>query len=221
MVAFHPRVEELPGEFPVFPLAGALLLPRGKLPLNIFEPRYKALTEDALGQGRMFGMIQPDATQPDGPNGPALFRIGCLGRLSAFSETDDGRYQITLTGVIRFAVAVELAGRRGYRRVRGDMAPFVGDLDLAPQSIKVARDILLTALRGFFSHRGVEANWDAIKRLSDDNLVITLAMVCPFEPAEKQALLEAGTIAEQAEMLLTLLRMGAVGPDTSSGRAVS
>jgi len=221
MAPFHPRVEELPSEFAVFPLAGALLLPRGKLPLNIFEPRYKALTEDALGQGRMFGMIQPDATQPEGPGGPGLFRIGCLGRLSAFSETDDGRYQITLTGVIRFVVAAELAGRHGYRRVRGDMASFLDDLDLSPKRIELAREALLTALRGYFTHRGVEANWDAIKRLSDDNLVITLAMVCPFEPVEKQALLEAGTLAEQAEMLLTLLRMGAVGPDTSGGRAVS
>jgi uncharacterized protein len=221
MVAFHPRAEDLPSEFPVFPLTGALLLPRGKLPLNIFEPRYKALTEDALGPGRMFGMIQPDGTQPDGPNGPALFRIGCLGRISAFSETDDGRYQVTLTGLIRFKVAEELAARRGYRRVQGAMTAFIGDLDLAPKPIKVDRDILLTVLRGFFNHRGVEANWDAIKRLTDDNLVITLAMVCPFEPAEKQALLEAGTIAEQAEMLLTLLRMGAVGPDSSSGRAAS
>jgi uncharacterized protein len=221
MAAFHPRAEDLPSEFPVFPLAGALLLPRGKLPLNIFEPRYKAMTEDALGQGRMFGMIQPDATQPEGLNGPALFRIGCLGRLSAFSETDDGRYQISLTGVIRFAVAAEVAGQRGYRRVHGDMAAFIGDLDLSPKPINVDRDVLMTVLRGFFTHRGVDANWDAIKRLSDDNLVITLAMVCPFEPAEKQALLEAGTFAEQAEMLLTLLRMGAVGPDTSGRRAVS
>jgi len=222
MAPFHPRVEDLPSEFPVFPLAGALLLPRGKLPLNIFEPRYKALVEDALGLRRMFGMIQPDATHPDGPHGAALFRIGCLGRMSAFSETDDGRYQVTLTGVIRFAVAAEQEGRRGYRRVRGDLAPFAGDLDLSPKEIAVARDTLLTALRGYFTHRGVEANWDAIKRLSDDNLVTTLAMVCPFEPVEKQALLEAGTAVEQAEMLLTLLRMGAVGPDTSSGgRAVS
>jgi len=219
--AFHPRLEDFPAEFAVFPLPGALLLPRGKLPLNIFEPRYKAMTEDALGQGRMFGMIQPDATQPEGLNGPALFRIGCLGRLSAFSETDDGRYQISLTGVIRFAVAAEVAGQRGYRRVRGDMAAFIGDLDLSPKPINVDRDVLMTVLRGFFTHRGVDANWDAIKRLSDDNLVITLAMVCPFEPAEKQALLEAGTFAEQAEMLLTLLRMGAVGPDTSGKRAVS
>ena len=118
-------------------------------------------------------------------------------------------------------VAAELVGRRGYRRVRGDMAPFVADLDLSPKPIEVARDTMMTALRGYFTHRGVEANWDAIKRLSDDNLVITLAMVCPFEPAEKQALLEAGTIADQAEMLLTLLRMGAVGPDASGGRALS
>ncbi len=222
MAPFHPRAEDLPSEFPVFPLAGALLLPRGKLPMNIFEPRYKALVEDALGQGRMFGMIQPDATHPDEQGGPALFRVGCLGRLSAFSETDDGRYQITLTGVIRFGVVAELQGRRGYRRMRADMTPFLGDLDLSPKQIDVERETLLIALRGYFTHRGVEANWDAIKRLSDDNLVTTLAMVCPFEPVEKQALLEAGTADEQAEMLLTLLRMGAVGPDTSSGgRAVS
>jgi Lon protease-like protein len=221
MAAFHPRAEDLPSEFPVFPLAGALLLPRGKLPLNIFEPRYKALTEDALGAGRMFGMIQPDATQPDGPDGPGLFRVGCLGRLSAFSETDDGRYQITLTGVIRFTVAAELEGRRGYRRVRGDMAAFLPDLDLVTKPVGVARDTLLIALRSYFTHRGVDANWDAIKRLGDDHLVITLAMVCPFEPAEKQAVLEAETIPDQAAMLLTLLRMGAVGQDDPAGRAPS
>src|SRR5579872_261431 len=119
MEPFHPRVDELPGEFPVFPLPGALLLPRGKLPLNIFEPRYLAMTEDALGAGRMLAMIQPDANLPETANGTALFRVGCLGRLSSFSETDDGRYLITLTGVIRFAIAEEIGMRRGYRRVRG------------------------------------------------------------------------------------------------------
>ena len=221
MAAFHPRAEDLPAEFPVFPLPGALLLPKGKLPLNIFEPRYKAMLEDALGAGRMFGMIQPDPMQPDGPNGPSLFRIGCLGRLSAFSETDDGRYQITLTGVIRFSIAEELPGRRGYRRVRGDVAGFLADLDLAAQPIGLERETLLAALRSYFAHRGVEANWDAIKRLTDDNLVITLAMVCPFEPVEKQALLQAPTIADQADMLLTLLRMGAVDQDIPGGRALS
>ena len=179
------------------------------------------MTEDALGQGRMFGMIQPDPTLPDSEAGPGLFRVGCLGRLSSFSETDDRRYLITLTGVIRFAVAAELEMRRGYRRVRGDFARFAADLDLQPQAIGVERETLMTTLRGYFSHRGFEANWDAIKRLPDDMLVVTLAMVCPFEPAEKQALLEAQGDAERASTLLTLLQMGAVARDSPGGRSVS
>ena len=221
MAGFHPRIEELPGEIPVFPLSGALLLPRGKLPLNIFEPRYLAMTEDALGPGRMLGMIQPDPTVPEADTGPGLFHVGCLGRLTSFSETDDRRYLITLTGVIRFAIAGETDMRRGYRRVRTDFAPYVADLDLEPRAIGVARDKLLAALRGYFSQRGFDANWDAIKRLPDDMLVITLAMVCPFEPAEKQALLEVPSDAERASTLLTLLQMGAVAQDSQGGRSVS
>jgi uncharacterized protein len=221
MAGFHPRIEELPGDIPVFPLSGALLLPRGKLPLNIFEPRYLAMTEDALGQGRMLGMIQPDPTVPEADTGPGLFHVGCLGRLTSFSETDDRRYLITLTGVIRFAVAGEIGMRRGYRRMRTEFAPFVADLDLEPRAIGVARDKLLAALRAYFSQRGFDANWDAIKRLPDDMLVITLAMVCPFEPAEKQALLEVPSDAERASTLLTLLQMGAVAQDSQGGRSVS
>jgi uncharacterized protein len=221
MASFHPRAENLPGEIPVFPLSGALLLPRGKLPLNIFEPRYLAMTEDALGQGRMLGMIQPDLTVPEVDAQPSLFRVGCLGRLSSFSESDDGRYLITLTGVIRFAIAAEIEMRRGYRRVRADFTPFVADLDLEPPPIGVARDTLLPALRGYFLQRGFDANWDAIKRLPDDMLVITLAMVCPFEPVEKQALLEAPSEAERASTLLTLLQMGAVAQDPQGGHSVS
>jgi Lon protease-like protein len=221
MAAFHPSTDDLPDEFPVFPLAGALLLPRGKLPLNIFEPRYLAMTEDALGQGRMFGMIQPDPTQPETDAGPGLFRVGCLGRLSSFSETDDGRYLITLTGVIRFAITIETGLRRGYRRVRADYSRYFADLDLEPKPIGVEREVLLTALRGYFIHRGFDANWDAIKRLPDDMLVITLSMVCPFEPAEKQALLEAPGETERTAALLALLQMGAVAQDTPGGRSVS
>lgn len=221
MAGFHPRIEELPGDIPVFPLSGALLLPRGKLPLNIFEPRYLAMTEDALGQGRMLGMIQPDPTVPEADTGPGLFHVGCLGRLTSFSETDDRRYLITLTGVIRFAVAGEIGMRRGYRRMRTEFAPFVADLDLEPRAIGVARDKLLAALRAYFNQRGFDANWDAIKRLPDDMLVITLAMVCPFEPAEKQALLEVPSDAERASTLLTLLQMGAVAQDSQGGRSVS
>jgi uncharacterized protein len=221
MANFHPRVDDLPGEFPVFPLPGALLLPRGQLPLNIFEPRYLAMTEDALGHRRMFGMIQPDPTLPESDNGPGLFRVGCLGRLSSFSETDDGRYLITLTGVVRFAIAGEIDMRRGYRRVRADFSPFRADLELDPGPIGIERDALLAALRSYFTHRGFDANWDAIKRLPDDMLVVTLAMVCPFEPAEKQALLEAPGDAERASTLLTLLQMGAMANDSPGGRSVS
>jgi len=221
MSCFQPRAEDLPAEFAVFPLEGALLLPRGKLPLNIFEPRYLAMTEDALAAGRMFGMIQPDPSGPEGACGPALYRVGCLGRLSSFSETDDGRYLITLTGVIRFSVAVEVAMRRGYRRVRGDVSAYLADLLPEPGPITVEREALIGALRGYFARRGFEANWDAIRRIPDDMLVITLAMICPFEPAEKQALLEANTDTDRAVALLALLQMGAAAPDDSAARRVS
>jgi len=216
----HPRTQDLPTEFPVFPLAGALLLPRGRLPLNIFEPRYLAMVEDALGAGRMFAMIQPDPLQSEGANGPGLYRIGCLGRLTAFSETDDGRYLITLAGLNRFIVAAELDMRRGYRRVRGDFSPYSADLDPTPAAA-FDRDPLLAALRGYFSRRKFEANWDAVRRIPDDSLVTTLSMLCPFEPAEKQALLEAATDADRAAILLALLQMGAAEADPSSGRPAS
>ncbi len=221
MAAFHPRAEDLPTEFPIFPLEGALLLPRGRLPLNIFEPRYLAMTEDALGAGRMCAMIQPDRTAQATPSGPGLYRVGCLGRLSSFSETDDGRLLITLTGLIRFTLAAELEERRGYRRARGDFARFLDDLSLEPRPIGVERQALLSALRGYFARRDVEASWDAIRRIPDDMLVLTLAMICPFEPAEKQALLEAPTETERAAALLVLLQMGAAAADGPAGHTVS
>jgi Lon protease-like protein len=211
MAPFQPRMEDLPAEFPVFPLPGALLLPRGKLPLNIFEPRYLAMTEDALAAGRMFAMVQPDASRPPLQGGPALFSVGCLGRLTSFSETDDGRYLITLLGVIRFSLADELPMRRGYRRVRAHFAEFRRDLDppADPPQIGLPREALLTALRSYFAHSGFDANWDAIGRMPDDSLVTTLSMVCPFQPAEKQALLEAATDADRCAILIALLEMGA------------
>lgn len=208
MPIFHPRAQDLPHDFPVFPLTGALLLPQGRLPLNIFEPRYLAMVEDALGQGRMFGMIQPDAARPTGETGPALFRVGCLGRLSSFSETEDGRYLITLTGILRFAAMEELEMRRGYRRVRASFKGFLEDLDLSPRPIGVPREALLAALRGYFIRRGFEANWDAIRQIPDETLIATLCMVCPFGAAEKQALLEASQPEDRGRALLMLLQMG-------------
>ncbi len=221
MAAFQLQPAELPADFAVFPLSGALLLPGGRLPLNIFERRYLAMTDDCLCAGRLFGMVQPDETRPADNSGPALFRVGCLGRLSSFSETDDGRYLVTLTGVIRFAIAEELAMGRGYRRVRGDFRPYLRDLDLGVQSTGVERDVLIGALRRFFHSHGFDANWDAIEQMPDDMLVVTLCMVCPFEPVEKQALLEAATDEDRARTLVTLLEMGAAGPDPNQGRPAS
>ena len=221
MAAFHPRLQDLPSEFAVFPLTGALLLPGGKLPLNIFEERYLAMTLDSLAAGRMFAMIQPDPNLPRVENGPALYRVGCLGRLTSFSETDDGRLLITLSGLIRFTIDSELDMRRGYRRVRGDYSRYAADLDETAAAGALERDKLLAALRAYFVRRGVDANWDAIRGMPDDVLVVTLAMACPFEPVEKQALLEAPTPSERAATLLALLQMGAAGPDMPPGHVVS
>lgn len=206
MGGFHPRLDDLPTEFPIFPLTGALLLPGGQLPLNIFEPRYLAMVEDALAHGRMFAMIQPDRAHPPGATGPAIYRIGCLGRLTSFSETEDGRFLITLTGVIRFLVAEELDMRRGYRRVRADFTGFASDLD-ADGDHGFDRAALLAALRLYFDRRAIDANWSAIDAMPDEALVTTLAMVCPFAPAEKQALLESAGPADRSATLLTLLQI--------------
>jgi uncharacterized protein len=210
MPAFHPTLADLPPEIPIFPLSGALLLPEGRLPLNIFEPRYLAMVEDALAAGRMFGMVQGDPSLPRMPGGSQIYKVGCLGRLSSFAETDDGRFLITLTGVIRYRIAAEIEGRRGYRRVRAAYDEFAADLtpDAAPALDRAA---LLAALRPYFRAHGIEANWDAIEQTADSMLVTTLSMVCPFEVREKQALLEAPGAAERATMLVALMRMSAHG----------
>lgn len=216
MPAFHPAFEELPAEIAIFPLAGALLLPEGRLPLNIFEPRYLAMVQDSLAAGRMFGMVQPDVAARQHDGGAHTYRIGCLGRVSSFAETDDGRLLITLTGVIRFRIVEEIEGRNGYRRARAAYAPYRADLDGGAPPPRIDRAALVGALRPYFRARGIEANWEAVEQTPDAMLVTTLCMVCPFEVAEKQALLEAEGTAARAEMLVTLMRMGAheMAPDS-------
>lgn len=201
----RPATETL-SEFPVFPLSGALLLPRGRLPLNIFEPRYLRMVDDALGTGRVIGMVQPDPVRAATPAGPALYRTGCLGRVSSFSETDDGRYLVTLSGLTRFWIAVELEVHRGYRRVRADVARF--EDDARAEAAPIDRVRLVAALRSYFSAQGFDAKWDSIEAMDDDGLVTTLSMVCPFEPSEKQALLEAATLRDRVAALTALLEMG-------------
>jgi len=210
MNPFHPAPEQLPAEIAVFPLSGTLLLPGGKLPLNIFEPRYLAMVLDSLAEGRMLGMIQGNPAAPTTAQGEALYQVGCLGRVSSFSETEDGRLLITLTGLVRFRVAEELPPRRGYRRVRANYGPYLDDLDL-PEPGDLPREAILAALKPYFAAKGIDANWSAIEQMSCPSLVTTLSMVCPFAVAEKQALLEAATATERADDLIALLRMAALG----------
>jgi len=203
---FHPRLEDLPRVLPIFPLPGTLLLPTGKLPLNIFEPRYLALVQDCLAWGRIFGMIQPSGPAAAAGDEPPLFDTGCGGRISAFSEIDDGCLMITLTGVCRFHVSEELAGTRGYRRVAADWAPFAADLDDEPEFL-FDRKRLLEALRPYLKLHSMELNWRVIESASDFALTTSLCMACPFEPREKQALLECPDVDQRALILTTLVEM--------------
>ncbi len=194
---------DLPAVIPVFPLAGALMLPRAVLPLNIFEPRYLAMTRDAMASHGVIGMIQPRGDAERGP--PPLFEIGGLGRITRFSETGDGRFLIALTGLIRFRVAEELAVTTPYRQVRADYAPFAADWDPAPPLAPAVRANLEDRLRGYLETQQLSADWDAVRGADDEALVTTLSTVCPFEILERQALLEAPDLAARAQMLATLM----------------
>lgn len=211
--------DNLPETIPVFPLAGALLLPHGRLPLNIFEPRYLAMIEDGLAGGRMLGMMQGDDSRPRGERGTAIYSVGCLGRLSSFSETEDGRFLITLTGIMRFRVLEEQEMRRGYRRMRVDYNPYHNDLAPLPTAESIPREALHAVLRPYFQLQGMDVNWEAVEKTPEGMLVTTLSMLCPFAVAEKQALLEAPLPADRTQMMLTLMKMAMHGGDTEgSGR---
>lgn len=207
---FQHAFEDLPATLPVFPLTGVLLLPRGRLPLNIFEPRYLNLTRDALATDRLIGMIQP-RTPNDPAEKPDLYPIGCAGRITQFSETDDGRVLITLTGVCRFRIDEDVPSMRGYRRVIARWDEYRDDLSEDTSDVELDRERLDGSLRRYFDVQGITADWDTIRTTPDERLVTTLAMICPFEPNEKQALLEAETLQQRTELLLTLLDMAAVG----------
>ncbi len=213
---FEPGPAGLPQSLPIFPLAGVLLLPRGRLPLNIFEPRYIAMVEDALKGQRMVGMVQP--TSPGIAGKPCeVFATGCAGRIVSFSETDDGRYLITLAGVSRFHIADELEKQRGYRRVVADWKPFAVDLDPSAGPT-LDRPHLTPLLKTYFQHQGLSADWDAISSTPDDRLLTSLAMICPFEPMEKQALLEAPDNTARAKVMVKLLEM-AIASGSERGSA--
>ena len=200
---------ELPDKIALFPLPGALLLPRAHLPLQIFEPRYLAMLEDVLKTpARLIGMIQP-RPMPDGT--PALAAIGCAGRVTAFSETDDGRYMITLTGVSRFRLKHESSGFVPYMTGEVRWEGFERDRGLPEEDAGFDRSTFLHLLRRYFTEQQLSTDWDGLMEAEDEILINSLAMLCPFDPEDKQALLEAPSLLTRRETLVTLMEFALAG----------
>lgn len=197
---------DLPQRLPVFPLSGALLLPRAELPLNIFEPRYLEMIGDALTSDRLIGMIQPE---PDSERDdrPTLLKVGCAGRITAYAETPDDRILVTLTGVSRFEVAEELDVSKPYRQVVANFHPFAIDLVSDLGADEVNRPALLKAFRDYLNANDMKADWEQVDAASTEVLVNTLSLLAPYPPKEKQALLEAPDLKTRADVLVALTEM--------------
>ncbi len=210
--------KDFPETIPVFPLAAALLLPGGRLPLNIFEPRYLEMMDHAMGGKRLVGMVQPrldGALRADGE--PELCEVGGLGRIVSFSESGDGRYLVALHGICRFRIGTELAVRTPYRQCR--VIPFLGDLDAEAGAGEVDRTGLLRVFRAYLDANGLEADWESVARAENATLVNALSMMSPYGPAEKQALLEAPDLKSRAETLIAITEMALAAADgEGSGR---
>src|SRR5712691_9526264 len=205
MNANYEKPGDLPEVIPVFPLPGALLLPRGQMPLNIFEPRYLAMIDDALRSGlRLIGMIQPDPAHPGTEDRPGLYKVGCVGRITQFTETGDGRYLIELTGVVRFRIDEELRVSTPYRQCRVLYTPFIDDFTARKGEDAVDREALLHALRDFLAANDLKADWEGIEKAPNEALVNALAMMSPYDPAEKQAMLEAPDLKTRARILVAV-----------------
>ena len=213
--SFTPAYKKLPPTIPVFPLAGAVVMPDAQLPLNIFEPRYLNMVEDALGQGRMFAMVQP---KPSGQgDNEAMSRTGCAGRITSFSETDDGRFLIVLTGVCRFDIEEELSTLRGYRRVIADWQRFRTDYE--PGHLEAGeREHLTQLLRIHARTESLQVAWDDLAELDDARFVNLLACRLPFSPEDKQSLIESVILAERATLLKALLEMSLEGREGGPSR---
>lgn len=197
--------QDLPSVIPIFPLAGALLLPRGQMPLNVFEPRYVQMVDAALTGARVIGMIQPEREAAEGR--APLHRVGCAGRVVQFAETGDGRYIISLAGIARFHVEEEMATTTPYRQARVDFAPFARDFRPRLGESEVDRETLLASLTRFAKATDLKLDWTAIEKAPNEALVNALSMMAPFGPREKQALLEAPDLKTRAETLVAITEM--------------
>lgn len=199
--------EDFPSSVPIFPLSGALLLPKGQMPLNIFEPRYLSMVDAALAGDRIIGMIQPALEGASGSGAAQLCDSGCLGRIISWSESGDGRYLITLMGITRFQLEQELTTMTAYRQARISVVPFIGDIDGEVAELEVNRDELLATFRDYLDANDMEADWESINEASTESLVNALSMMSPYGPAEKQALLEAPDLKTRAETLIAITEM--------------
>jgi uncharacterized protein len=201
----YQTIAELPEQLPIFPLSGALLLPRAELPLNIFEDRYLRMFSAALSSHRLIGMIQPDPN--DNNDVPSLSRIGCAGRITSFNETDDNRLLIGLSGICRFEVVSELKVETLWRQCEVTYDGFAADLVMDNQARTVNRAALVTAFRQYLEANDMTANWDEVDKVSTESLVNTLSQMAPYPAAEKQALLEAPDLKSRADMLIALTEL--------------
>ena len=204
--ARYRLAKDLPATIPVFPLAGALLLPGGRMPLNVFEPRYLQMIDEVMAGSRLIGMIQPSldgALREDGE--PELCSVGCAGRIISLAETGDGRYLISLQGVCRFRIGQELTVKTPFRQCR--IAPFLADLEEEQAGADVDRPALLKAFRAYLQANELEADWESVSRAENGMLVNALSMMAPYGPAEKQALLEAPDLKTRAETLIAITEM--------------
>ncbi|KPF63167.1 peptidase S16 [Bosea sp. AAP35] len=204
MNAVYKGPDDCPAVIPVFPLGGALLLPRGQMPLNIFEPRYIAMIDDAIRTHRIIGVIQPEPESGRQSAMPALLQVGCLGRITQFAETGDDRYILTLTGVSRFRIAEELPATTPYRQCRVAYDDFLLDFTARAGEDEVDRNGLLKALRAFAKASDLKIDWKGVNEAPNEALVNALSMMCPFGPREKQALLEAPSLKQRAEVLVAI-----------------
>jgi len=216
----YRQSSDLPGVIPVFPLGGALLLPRGQLPLNIFEPRYLKMFDDALSGARIIGMVQPDGEAAIAASGnpsakPPLCAVGGAGRITSYAETPDNRLIVTLTGIARFRITDELEGTTPYRQCSVAWEEFETDLTPEHEADKVSRDKLLAILKQYLDKNGMQADWRSIENSSNEQLVNSLSMISPYGAREKQALLEAKSLEDRNQMLIALTEM-ALAPGSPS-----
>lgn len=204
-------IKRLPEILPAFPLSGALLLPGCRLPLNVFEPRYLQMVQDAVEGDRMLGVIQPLDPESDDYE-PPLQSIGCAGRIGSLERSEDGRCLISLVGIQRFEIVGEVGNDKLYRTIEVSWNTFASDRLHVPAS-RIDRDQLVANLRAYFATRGLEANWAAIDETENEELVNSLAMVCPFDPSEKQALLEAHDADARSRLVIALMNMAVLQRD--------